>query len=112
MSWKERIEAARSQSGNPSFEGVEEFREEFPNLADLLLGCDVDGAKAALPPFKLTLFVREGRLRFSCSSGDYPLWGVGECRDPSKGLSAVEDALAAGEVAWKQETPQKGNSRR
>lgn len=112
MSWKTKIEETKLRAGRLSFEGEVEFREEFPNLAELLLGCVVSGSTDALPAFKLTLFVREGRLRFSCSSPDYPYWGVGELRDPSKGLAAVEAALVAGELAWKEDAPQKGASRR
>lgn len=93
------------------FDGVDEFRGDYPNLADLLTGCEANGSMGALPPFKLTLFVNEGRLRFSCSSKDYDLWGVGELECPADGLVAVEEALATGRVSWKVETPGRGGSK-
>jgi len=111
MSWKTKIESAKAVVGIVSFEGAGEFREEFPNLAELLLGCGESGSTDALPPFKLTLFVREGALRFSCSSDGFGFWGIGEVSDPTKGFLAIEETLAAGKVAWKIEKPEGGARR-
>jgi hypothetical protein len=103
---------ARSQSGETLFDGVDEFRGEFPNLADLLTGCEASGSTAALPPFNVTLFVRDGRLRFSVSSKGFDLWAVGELERAADGFVAIEEALATGRVAWKVEADQKGGSKK
>ena len=108
MSWVTKMQSAREATGVLSFDGEDAFRGDYPNLADLLTGCEGSGSMGALPPFKLTLFVREGRLRFSCSSPDFDLWGVGEVASPADGLAGVEEMLAQGRVSWKQEKPPSG----
>lgn len=113
MSWQTKMAETKNQSGEVSFRGLDEFRGEFPNLADLLVGCEGSGSMGALPPFKVTLFVNEGRLRFSVSSKHWDLWAVGELENAADGFVAIEEALAAGRVAWKKEAvPEGGKTRR
>jgi len=74
---------------------------EFPTLAEALAGSSLD-VKAAdrIPPLTLMIFSKEGKLRFSLSSRDFPRAFYGSVGDPMRVLESIEDALMNDQGEW------------
>lgn len=74
---------------------------EFPVLAQALAGSDIDVKPAdRIPPLTLMVFVRDGRLRFSLSSRDFPRAFYGQVKQPLHVLESIEEALVSGDGEW------------
>lgn len=74
---------------------------EFPVLAEALAGSDLSvKASERIPPLTLMVFVRDGKLRFSLSSRDFPRAFYGAIKEPLHVLESIEFALATGEGEW------------
>lgn len=105
--FQERIREARSRNSGELANEPDGFRQEFPGLADALIGVASGKDGDAIPAHTLMMFVREGRLRFSLSSQESDIVLFGEVADPSAGLSGVEACLASGSVGVKKDRQQK-----
>lgn len=78
-----------------------EFREEFPQLSEVLGGIPAAGDDEALPRHSVILFLEGGRLKFCLSNRGSQRCAFGTVEDPAKGLAGVELALAEGHYEWK-----------
>jgi len=74
---------------------------EFPTLAEALAGSSEEvKAQDRIPPLTLMIFCKEGKLRFSLSSRDFPRAFYGSVGDPLHVLESIEDALAHDQGEW------------
>ncbi len=74
---------------------------EFPTIAEALAGSGLDVNKAdRIPPLTLMIYVRDGKLRFSLSSRDFPRAFYGHVGDPLHVLESIEDALMNDQGEW------------
>lgn len=74
---------------------------EFPTLAEALAGSPPDvKASDRIPPMTLMIFDKEGKLRFSLSSRDFPRAFYGAVGDPQHVLESIEDALVNDQGEW------------
>lgn len=74
---------------------------EFPTIAEALAGSAPDvKASDRIPPMTLMIFDKEGKLRFSFSSRDYPRAFYGCVGDPQHVLESIEDALVNDQGEW------------
>lgn len=74
---------------------------EFPTIAEALAGSGPEVKKSdAIPPMTLMIFEKDGKLRFSFSSRDYPRSFYGMVGDPQHVLESIEDALVNDQGEW------------
>lgn len=77
------------------------FAGEFPTLAEALAGSPMEvKASERIPPLTLMIFAKEGKLRFSLSSRDFPRAFYGSVGDPMRVLESIEDALVNDQGEW------------
>jgi hypothetical protein len=107
LSYADRVRQARGRSSTNGRELPDGFREEFPMLADVLAGVADDGTGHEIGAATVTLFVKDGRLRFSIGGQDADVCFFGECEDAAKGLWAIEDAIREGRLGVKEERRKK-----
>jgi len=74
---------------------------EFPTIAEALAGSGPEvKASEKVPPLTLMIFLKEGKLRFSLSSRDFPRAFYGAVGDPQHVLESIEDALVNDQGEW------------
>lgn len=104
------VKATTAVLNRPTGSGSTEppgLRDEFPELADVLLGVAAVGTDPAIGAGTVTLFVRDGRLRFSVSVNGGDVCFFGEVPDASKGLQGVEQVISEGRLGVKHEKRRK-----
>lgn len=75
--------------------------KSYPTLAKALRGTDRERGDAEdRPGLTLMLFSRDGMLKFSLSSQDWPRTYYGQVSDASEPLMSVELALVANQGEW------------
>jgi hypothetical protein len=81
---------------------------QFPTLTAVLAGTPGPGKGGfETPPLNLTIFAKDGKLRFSVSSRDFPRTFWGSVKDALHVMESIEEALIAGEGEWSDKPPQK-----
>lgn len=74
---------------------------QFPAITLMLSGTPSQNGKGwDLPPLNLTIFAKDGKLRFSCGSRDWPRIFWGAVKDALHVLESIEDDLVAGNGEW------------
>jgi hypothetical protein len=106
-SYREALRAARGRQDGDGCIAPEGLREEYPELADVLCGVAAADGEAAIPAATVTLYVKDGRLRFSVGGKDADVCFFGEVADASKGLLGVEEALSRGALGVKHDRRKK-----
>jgi len=82
------------------------LREDYPYVADLLGGMPEKGDQKAVSPGTITLFVHEGKARFSANVKSEELTFIGDVADIVNPLGSINTALAMGDVSSKRYTGQ------
>ena len=80
------------------------LREDYPYVADLLGGMPEKGDQKAVSPGTITLFVHEGKARFSANVKSEELTFIGDVADIANPLGSINTALAMGDVSSKRYT--------
>lgn len=77
------------------------MQEKYPTLVGALReNIKKAGDAVDRPNLTLMIFAREGRLKFSLSSQDWPRTYYGVVTDPSDPIASIERALKANEGEW------------
>lgn len=86
------------------------LREDYPYVADLLGGMPEKGDQKAVSPGTITLFVHEGKARFSANVKSEELTFIGDVADIANPLGSINTALAMGDVSSKRYTDRSSTS--
>ena len=79
-----------------------EFREAWPNMAELLKGTfDTEKQVVDIPPMSIAIFVEADRMKFCITSQKAAKVAFGIVQDPSKPMDSIEAALASERFEWK-----------
>jgi len=81
---------------------LEAFRDEFPNIFALFVGRPYTAEDPGRPPASILLFPEGGKLKFCVKPKFGGIVAFGTISDPSKGLIALDTAIANGHMEWKQ----------
>lgn len=96
-----------SKKKDPSVEAqkvVAPLREDYPYVAELLGGMAESGEQKAISPGTITLFVHEGKARFSANVKSEEVTFIGDLEDIVNPLGSINTALAMGDVSSKRYT--------
>jgi len=80
---------------------------DMPHLVDLLAGMPAEGDLPAMPGSAITIFVRDGQLKWSANVKAIHKTFFGGVEDPLNLLGCINCALAMGECSQKDYTDQK-----
>jgi len=91
----------RTDSGAASRSVVEPFRDKWPLLAEVLGGVAATATEDAVEGGTVTLFVRDGQLRFSINVKSADTTIIGDVADVLSPLDSIEFAMTTGKVSSK-----------
>lgn len=86
---------------------VEAIREEAPIVADILGGSPQVGENPGIEPGSITIYVRQGQLKWSAIVKSEKLKFFGDLADITKPLQSINCALMLGEYGVGDYTEQK-----
>jgi len=73
-----------------------------PFIAEILGGVEASGDQKEILPGSITIFVREGKVRFSANVKSADTTIIGEVSDPINVWDSITYALSSGEVSSKR----------
>ena len=95
--WREALQGKHGQS-----EDWQSLREEYPALADCLLGLPAKDGADGRPPMKILIFAEADKLKFMLSPLVGDLVAFGTFPDPNKGFDCLNGELQKGAFEWKK----------
>lgn len=81
---------------------VEKLKDDYPWVAEILGGLEADGSQAEILPGTITIFIHEGKARFSVNVKSVEKTFIGEIGDVLNPWASINCALAMGDVSSKR----------
>jgi hypothetical protein len=95
-----------SPNGKASRKIADQLREKYPLIAEILGGVEKNGDQPEISAGTITVFLREGKARFSANVKSAEATFIGEIEDISNPWGSIEVALQTGQVNQKKYTEQ------
>jgi len=89
---------------------VQALKEEFPFVAEILGGLPADATNEAVAPGTITIYIHEGRARFTCNVKSSSQTIFGEVGDIVNIWASIDLALLTGQVSSKRFTERPSTS--
>lgn len=83
--------------------------KEFPLVAEILGGLPEKGDQKAVSPGTITIFIHEGKARFSCNVKSAEKTFLGDLPDLLNPWGCINSALLLGDVSSKRYTDRKAS---
>jgi len=93
-----------NRNGSHARKAVEALQKEYPLVAELLGGLEAKDGQPEVSPGTITIFVHEGKARFSINVKSAEKTFIGDLADVVNPWGSINSALMMGDVSSKRYT--------
>jgi len=95
--------------GEEARKAVKAISKDFPHVAEILGGLPEKDGKAAVSPSAITIWIQDGKARFSSNVKSASRTILGDIADLANPWGSINCILGTGEVSSKRYTEQKAS---